>query len=489
MNKRKYFYVFITLFLTLLVTQVFAEAGEESRGYLKQAKKFTAKKEYSKALDELDKFQRLEPGSPFGFGLRGYIFYKQKKYRKAIHEYNRAIDIKDDYVRAYIYRGRCYFLSDKLKEAEADYKKALELKPSEKEALFNLAELYRQSEKYQKAVEYYGKLLKVDPDNARAYNYRGMARRELKLYTEAASDHTKALHIRAGYVSAYINRGRALMQKGEDNLALRDFNTAIELAPKKGEIYYFRGLLLEKMDRIEEAKNDFRTFLDIDPQFYRKHRKEIKKKLARYENFDSKKSSIAVFIVFNERDPNQREIRNETKEVFEKLMSANRKFNKTSGESALGIPLKEYQYNVGRQKKILEGIKNFDQYKIPFVGIVEYRENKPSKFLKIANLKLHRFEQYEDFMKELKNYRHWIKVLHLDSTVDIITTPEKASVYMDRERLTPITPIYKFKLPAGEHRMIIRKNGYFEVEKKFFLKYGDHLVLDKIRLESKVKED
>ncbi len=203
--------ILFTLILFALIGQfnpVFAAAGPESRGYLENAKSYTAKKDYKKAMEYLDKFQGLEPGSPFGFGLRGYIFYRQKRYEEAIHQYNRAIEIKDDYIGAYVYRGRCYSLTDKIDKAEADYKKALELDPKEKEALFNLAELYRLSDRYEKSIEYFNKLLKLDPENAQAFNYRGMAKRELKMYDDAASDHSQAIHLKAGYISAYIKPGK-----------------------------------------------------------------------------------------------------------------------------------------------------------------------------------------------------------------------------------------------------------------------------------------
>lgn len=483
--KFRIIFLFVLFAFFGFIHQAFAEAGAESRGYLENAKSYTAKKDYKKASEYLDKFQSLEPGSPFGFGLRGYIFYRQKRYEEAIHQYNRAIEIKDDYIAAYVYRGRCYSLTGKDEKAEADYKRALELDPKEKEALFNLAELYRQSEKYEKSIDSFNKLLKLDPNDAQAFNYRGMAKRELKMYDDAASDHSQAIHLKAGYISAYINRGRALMLADKDNLALRDFNYAAQLEPKRGETYYFRGLLLEKMDRIEEAKADFRKFLELDPEFYRKHRKEIEKKLAKYEKYDSIKSDIAVFIVINDGDPAQRETAVETKEVFGKLTEAN-----TEGEGSISaFTIKELRYNETSDRKTLDNTAGFDKYKIPFAAIAQYQGDKPVKLVYVKNLKLNRFGQYEEFFNELKKYRNGIKITRLKSTVDITTNPPKASVYIDGKRLTPVTPFTGYELPAGEHRMIVKKDGYPELERKFFLRYGEKLVIDDLMMKSKNVEE
>ena len=484
MKFRFIFILILSIFLGHTIS-AFAAAGPESRGYLENAKSYTAKKDYKKAMEYLDKFQELEPGSPFGFGLRGYIFYRQKKYEEAIHQYNRAIEIKDDYIGAYVYRGRCYSLTDKTDKAEADYKRALQLDPKEKEALFNLAELYRLTDKYEKSTDYFNKLLKLDPNNAQAYNYRGMAKRELKMFDDAAGDHSQAIHLKAGYISAYINRGRALMMADKDNLALRDFDYAAQLEPKRGETYYFRGLLLEKMDRIEDAKADFRKFIDLDPEFYRKHRREIEKKLAKYEKYDSIKSEIAVLIVINDGDPVQRETAAETKEVFDKLTKANMK----DDNSVKMFSVKELRYNETSGRKTLDNTTGFDRYKIPFAAIAQYQGNKPVKLIYVKKLKINRFGQYEEFFNELKKYRNGIKITRLKSTVDITTNPPKASIYIDGKRLTPVTPIKDYEISAGEHRMIVRKDGFFELEKKFFLRYGENLKIEDLVLRSKKIED
>ncbi len=275
------------------------------------------------------------------------------------------------------------------------------------------------------------------------------------------------------------------MLADKDNLALRDFNYAIQLEPKRGETYYFRGLLLEKMDRIEEAKADFRKFLELDPEFYRKYRHEIEKKLAKYEKYDSIKSEIAVFIVINDGDPVQREIASETKEIFDKLAKANMEGN----GSINAYTTKELRYNESSARKTLESITGFDRYKIPFAAIVQYQGDKPMKLVYVKNLKLNRFGQYEEFFNELKKYRNGVKITRLKSTVDITTNPPKASVYIDGKRLTPVTPFTGYELPAGEHRMIVKKDGYFELERKFFLKYGENLRIEDLVMKSKNSEE
>lgn len=89
----------------------------------------------------------------------------------------------------------------------------------------------------------------------------------------------------------------------------------------------------------------------------------------------------------------------------------------------------------------------------------------------------------------MKKYRDRIKTTRLNSTVDIVTNPPNASIYIDGKRLTPVTPFRGFIIPAGIHRTIVRKEGYFEIDRKFFLKYGENLKIEDLVLKSKKEED
>lgn len=127
-----------------------------------------AEEYYGRAMENFEKYHRLDPVFPLNYARMGWIYVQRKELDSAEKIYRQAIQYKTDYPETYSELGNVLYLKNNWSEAEMMYRKAIELNPKLIPALRNLAIIYGKEKKYKEARENWEKLLAIDPNDHQA---------------------------------------------------------------------------------------------------------------------------------------------------------------------------------------------------------------------------------------------------------------------------------------------------------------------------------
>ena len=91
----------------------------------------------TEAMAIFDELLAEKPNEPILLQNKGEVYFKQKEYTQALEYVNKAIKINPKYANAYVTRGEIQLELGKRKKAKSDFQKAIELKASN-EKVFDL---------------------------------------------------------------------------------------------------------------------------------------------------------------------------------------------------------------------------------------------------------------------------------------------------------------------------------------------------------------
>lgn len=127
------------------------------------------------------------PHKARAYNERGVVYINKKNYVKAVSDLNIAIQLDPNYVYAYINCGNAYSLQGKISEAIKYFTKATTINPNYAGSYYNLANAYGVKGDIDKAIENYTLAIKISPNFAEAYNNRAhyyLLKNEKKLALE-----------------------------------------------------------------------------------------------------------------------------------------------------------------------------------------------------------------------------------------------------------------------------------------------------------------
>lgn len=219
------------------------------------------RKEFEAAIDDATKLSAIEPRE--GLFLRGRIHLEKKDYDKALVDLDAAIQSDPAFLDAYYLRYQVHLDRNHYEKALADASVIAETAPTK--GLVLKGDVFAKQKKYDESIAAYSAAIEADPTNATAYNnrayHRSLLRRDLD---KAAADVAAAIEL-SGEEPAYVDtRGYVAYLKGNFKSALKDFDAAIEGVEKEGidpsiaaEIYFHRGLVHQKLGEEKLSKQDF----------------------------------------------------------------------------------------------------------------------------------------------------------------------------------------------------------------------------------------
>jgi uncharacterized protein (TIGR02145 family) len=218
---------------------------------------------YDKAVSDLSEVIRLEPEVAEAYYWRGNAYGQKGDHDKAISEFTQAIRLNPNYAEAYYGRGGAYHSKGDYNKAIADYKSALRIEPnnSDVKKILELAQkslesktaadayivrgnAYGKKGDHDKAIYELTQAIQLEPDNANAYYNRGLVYSYKKNYDKAISDYTESIRLNPNYASAYHNRGNTYYNKGDYDKAIADFKSALRIDPNHSNAK--KGLELAK---------------------------------------------------------------------------------------------------------------------------------------------------------------------------------------------------------------------------------------------------
>lgn len=174
--------------------------------------------------------------SPSHYLKNGQAKYQLKNYSGAIQDLNKAISLKDNYSQAYYFRAICYAESGKVESASNDFDKALQLDPNLAEAYLNRAFYVKEkSGDYTGAVADYNKFiaLNTSSNNSFAYSNRGYSKYKLNRFSDAIDDIEKSIQLDPENSYAYKNLALVYIALDKLELACSNLSKASSLGYSK----------------------------------------------------------------------------------------------------------------------------------------------------------------------------------------------------------------------------------------------------------------
>jgi tetratricopeptide (TPR) repeat protein len=248
--------------------QGFGQPGpKDARDFMARAKQFSEKKEYDKAIKELDEAIKLDPkfadayiarssarlgnGDPLGaiqdlneaitldpknpvpYCIRGNARVRLRFERKAIEDFSEAIRLRPEYAEAHAGRGTARAALKEYGKALADLNEAIRLDPSSGPAYGNRASIYGLQGENERAIKDYTRAIELDPKDPSWYAGRGSAQRMAGDIDKALADLNGAILLDPRNSSYHRERCELLLQEGRSlTKALSDANEAVRLDPK-----------------------------------------------------------------------------------------------------------------------------------------------------------------------------------------------------------------------------------------------------------------
>jgi type IV pilus assembly protein PilF len=238
----------LSLFLVLLLS-VFACASTKEKQE-KQGKQAVAYRELAEA----------------------YLFERQ--YTLALQELLKAEKLRPDSALIHNDLGLVYMEKDKLELSVQHFKKAVELKPDYPEAINNLARALLEQEKWDEAILYLKELIKNLVYTTPQYpllnlgwayfNKKDYVQAE-KYYKQAIMHYDDGLTRDMTYIRALGGLGRTHIATGNFAQALSALSLAAQAAPGIPDTYFYIGQAYEKAGKPGDAKMAYLKVIEVAP--------------------------------------------------------------------------------------------------------------------------------------------------------------------------------------------------------------------------------
>ncbi len=241
--------------------------------YLKKSIVHFEKKEYEKALLNINQAIVKGAKSPEVFFNRGLIKENLKQYEAAIEDYQKAIKLKPNYSEAIKNKQ---ILENYLKENEGQIpREDFEKLPSKAITLFELGKKSFELGKLKDALLHYDSLILIAPNFYGAYYSRGLTYGHLGKHELAKKDLDKTLELLPSTsklkATIYYSRGLSKAETADYSGAEADYTKSIELNQKNEMVYYARGLLRVDLEKYTDAIKDFTKAIELNPKYRQAH--------------------------------------------------------------------------------------------------------------------------------------------------------------------------------------------------------------------------
>jgi len=231
------------LLLPVLLLSLTACAGstlklqEEAANHASIGSAYLGTGQYTAALREFLKAEKLTPADPKVHYLLGISYHGKGLSDQAIAQSQKAIALKPNNSEVYNYLGAIYLDQGRWDDAIASFNMALSdiLYDTPTASLYNLGRAYYEKRDYDRALKYYGSALEKDPDNV------------LKPLIEK-------------------NMGIIRLDKGATEEAIGHFQKSVALAPSLAESHYWLGVCYQKLRRTADAAASFQTTVRLAPE-------------------------------------------------------------------------------------------------------------------------------------------------------------------------------------------------------------------------------
>lgn len=195
-----------------------------------QAQYYYSSKEFEKALEAIEEYNKLEPNSPLTYQMRALVY-----------------DETGDEYHAHVNWGIYNMLRGNKDIAVNEFLNAVQLRADDVNVMFTLADLLTENGDVNHASEYYEKILKIEPENKEAL-------KKLAAYRESIGDYdSQVRYLEKLYVTdkkepeALKNLAKAYERIKDRQSAVKAYNKCLELINDPAEY----KLIKDKIDKLD----------------------------------------------------------------------------------------------------------------------------------------------------------------------------------------------------------------------------------------------
>lgn len=213
-------------------------------------------KEYSAALNLLDKITEKRSRADEAYFLKAKVYTETENFKQAEKEIDKAVRIEDDNASYFKLKAEVELWNKNPKKALKSIQKALVIDATEIDSYKTLVKVYVALEHFDQAMEYIELLLSLQPSNenlklagevyARANNYLSA----LKVINQCIKNEKYNPDL-------YLFRANIYLKTKTYKFAEKDYSMALDFYPYNGEIYYLRGLSRHQQGLTDEACRDW----------------------------------------------------------------------------------------------------------------------------------------------------------------------------------------------------------------------------------------
>lgn len=252
--------------LERLVRQMQVVAPDEEGGYIGEARLRMAQKDYSAALDILDKVLAKNPDSIAALFSKVDVLVAEKKYREAIPIVESLQRLRPDVADAYFRKARLLQELGDVKGALAQYELALDKAPDNAQVLAALVSLESRQEGNVEGVEKRLKeVLEKNPRHPNANDLLGALYLSQKAFPEAEQAFRKQLEIYPEDGIAYAQLAQVKLAQGDIQGAGEVFEQGLGVLPDSIRLLIGLAGIRERQKDYDAAISLYEKVLERQP--------------------------------------------------------------------------------------------------------------------------------------------------------------------------------------------------------------------------------
>lgn len=233
------------------------------------------KKDYKRALSELEKAIALNESNYLYYYDMGKLQYLLKRFTDAKVSFNRSMELNNQFPPSVYNLGLTYVKLNDEENALESFKKSVKINPEYEKGYIEQARVYNRLGKLAECVKAYDELIKLFPDNTAAIMELGSVYYQYGKYAESEAQYKKALtslkKSEERTLTAY-NLSKVLYDNKNYTEAARygwiayDEKDFLINDIQQANVVYNYALIQEKNEKLEDAVSLYKEALTLNPK-------------------------------------------------------------------------------------------------------------------------------------------------------------------------------------------------------------------------------
>lgn len=206
--------------------------------------------------------------------LRAKIFLFEKKTDDAMKLVNEVLKINQTVAEAYLIKGMIYHFLGNNKLASSSYQTAIEVDPNYYDAYIHMGMISENSNSYN-SIDYYNSAIEIEPFNIEGHRNKGLYYHFKSNYVSARNSFKKIIKIDSNFEETYFNIGNTFLGQYEKEVSNDDyldsaffyFNRALQINPYYVQSLHNLGMCYEIKGKIDLARKYYQQAIKIDNEF------------------------------------------------------------------------------------------------------------------------------------------------------------------------------------------------------------------------------